>query len=253
MPDNPAWRLHSILKRMLSYESNTLSNRTEFALGFGIRTALDETMDDNAVLYQMFELQKLAHEVLEWIKARDLDWTLFRQPMERLWGSIMGMNPKASWDTAKKRIDPGDLKSLLYCSHEFEKEIKRNIELLEQNEMKDLVAEVDALYDAVKDSNMPEDVKTFILEQLAAIKHAIRVYPYQGYESLQLALCRSVGATMLFSGRLDEVASAYPMEVSGWKKVMGHLSTVLTKAAEVATIAEPVKPVILRLFGIDGK
>ena len=163
----------------------------------------------------------------------------------------MQISLSAPWYETKNKLASDDVVSLRYLSHEFEQESKRNTKLVDQDEMKSLLAEVDELYNAVEASGMPEDVKTFILEQLAAIKHAIRVYPYQGYESLQLALYRSIGATLLFSGRLDQVAPQYPEEVSRWKVVMKHLSTVITKASEVATIAEPLKPHIARLLGIE--
>lgn len=256
MADNPATRLHSLLEKLLKYEPRSTNETTETVIrsallvgGIGVPEKEDYDKDD--VLYEVFLFQRLVNEVIEWIEKRELDRELFKRPVERLWRRIMQFSLSTPWNDTKKTLNPTDIMSLLYLSNKFEEEAKRNAQLVDQDELKDLVSEVDALYEAVQASNMPEDVKTFILEQLAAIRHAIRVYPYQGYESLQLALHRSIGSTILFSGRLDQVAQQHP-EVNGLKAVMRHLSAVLTKAAEVATIAEPLKPYIARLFGIEG-
>jgi hypothetical protein len=254
MPDNPANRLHYILEGMLKHEPRSTSEETSSVIAaawpyYGPRT-FGEDHHKDSVLYHVFYLQQLMNEVVNWIEGRELDRELFKRPVERLWRGILGVNLNLSWEETKKTLDPADVRSLLFLSREFEKEGERNAQLIDQEEMKDLVAEVDALYDAVKASDMPEDVKTFILEQLAVIKHAIRVYPYQGYDSLQRALQQNIGATMLFSSRLEQVAKQYP-EVNRLRVVMGHLSTVLTKASEIATIAEPLKPYIAFLLGSD--
>ncbi|HEY6187303.1 MAG TPA: hypothetical protein VIW80_06485 [Pyrinomonadaceae bacterium] len=255
MPDNPAWRLHSLLEKLVNHTPETIHEKTEVAIKAAFRFRGPRTFGEDHgkdyVLYHVFHLQQLAKDVIDWVEKRELDRELFKRPVERLWRAVLEIRPDALFTETKERFSLADVTSLRYLSHQFEQEGSRNKQLVDQDEMEDLLAEVDALYDAVQASGMPEDVETFILEQLAAIKHAIRVYPYKGYESLQLALYRSIGATLLFSGRLDQVAPQYPEEVSRWKSVMRHLSTVLTKASEVATIAEPLKPYVARLLGME--
>jgi len=244
MPDNPAYRLHWLLEKLLAYKALPLSgDTTRQAIGHALLSRgpqiLDGDYDEDSALYDVFELQQLIHEILAWIKVRDFDHELFKRPVERLWAGIMGIDPGSPWESTKKKLDPADVRSLLYLSHEFDKESKRNAQLLDQEEMTDLVTEVDALYEAVQASDMPEDVKTFILEQLAVIKHAIRVYPYEGYDSLRQALQQNIGAMLLFKERLDEVSDDYA-EVGRLKVVMRHLSNVVSKAADVISIAQPV-------------
>jgi hypothetical protein len=255
MADNPAWRLHMLLEKLVNHTPESIHEKTEVAIkaAFTFRrpSTFGEDYGKDYVLYHVFHLQQLAKDIIDWVEKRDLDRELYKRPVERLWRAILEIRPEALFTDTKKIFSLADVTSLRYLSPQFEQEGKRNKELVGQDEMEDLLAEVDALYDAVEASGMPEDVKTFILEQLAAIKHAIHVYPYQGYESLQLALYRSIGATLLFSGRLDQIAPQYPEEVSRWKRIMGHLSTVLTKASEIATIAEPLKPYVARLLGIE--
>lgn len=243
MPDNPAQMLHSYLERMLKYESQSPDDRTENAIVYavGVRGSrgFNEDYRKDPVLYHVFELQALINKIIDWIENRELDRELFKRPVEHLWRDIMGIDPKSKWDTNKKKIDLADVRSLLYLSKEFEKESKRNAQLIDQDEIKDLVAEVDALYDTVKASDIPEDVKSFILEQLAVIRHAIRVYPHQGYETLRRALHQNVGAMLLFKERLNEVSDNYP-EVDRMKVVMSRFFNIVSKAADIITIAQPV-------------
>jgi hypothetical protein len=243
MPDNPAWRLHSYLEKLLKYETESPDATTGNIIGYalavrGPRTFNADHRKDSA-LYHIFELQILIDEVIEWIENRELDRELYKRPVERLWRAIMGIDPKSKWDTAKKKLDPADVRSLLYLSNEFEKEGKRNAQIVDREGIKDLLAEVDELYNAVRASGMPEDVKTFILEQLAVIKHAIRVYPYKGYKSLQEALQRNIGAMLLFKNRLDELSDNYP-EVGRMKVVISRFFNIVSKAADIVTIAQPV-------------
>src|SRR5438105_2821790 len=97
MTGNPAWRLHSILERMINHtsysETSTAREVIAAAWPLGIGIPEDSDYDEDSTLYHVFELQQLIHEVVRWIENRELDRELFKRPVERLWKGIMGVDP----------------------------------------------------------------------------------------------------------------------------------------------------------------
>ena len=143
-----------------------------------------------------------------------------------------------NWSQENHLLEISDLRSLSHCSLEFSRLDNLPVYPTEDIVIKDLTREVDALYQSVSEGNLPEDVQKFLLEQLEIIRRAIRNYRFRGVSSLQEALERNVGASILNSSRLEEVDQEE--DVKKFKDVIGRLYSIVSKSSKLVSVGEQV-------------
>lgn len=148
-------------------------------------------------------------------------------------------NLDAPWDDFKKRILDRDLTALRYCSNLLSKHFEEAS--IPDSQLKEILAEVEALYSDVWMSELDKDLKKIALENLQNIKNAIHDYNIRGADGLQEALALVVGTAMI-SGPPAEASTTNLVEKSS------KLIDLLIKALKLARAAKPLLKAALEKF-----
>jgi hypothetical protein len=148
-------------------------------------------------------------------------------------------NLDGAWDEFKKRILDRELTALRYCSNLLSKHFEEAA--IPDDQLKEILAEVEALYSDVWTFDLDKDLKKIALENLQNIKNAIHDYKIRGADGLQEALALVVGTAMI-SGPPAEGSTTNLVEKSS------KLIDLLIKALKLARAAKPLLKAALEKF-----
>jgi hypothetical protein len=184
--NNPAGRLHRILSRAKSAgQANVLS---AFASAFEIpSTNIPE------VLMNLGRLGVAVDEVSEELRRVNATDTLelYLESAPQLKSALSIQNLGTAWESYKNHIRDEDLRALRYCSKDLSKLSFE--EALSDEQIKDLKAKVETLYeDVLSSTDLEAQLRRVILGHLDSIRRAIHNYRVEGIRPLAEALSITV-------------------------------------------------------------
>jgi hypothetical protein len=100
-----------------------------------------------------------------------------------------------------------------------------------------LLTQVEALYSDIWTSDLNEDLKKIVLENLQKIKTAVNDYRIRGADRLQDALATVIG-TFAMVGPIDAA------DVSDGSKALQRFSKVVDLLMKIVTLAKATKPLL---------
>lgn len=133
---------------------------------------------------------------------------------------------------------------IIFCSDVLGK-MGADEEISAEN-LENLSAEVNRLYESVLASSLSPEIKLIVLQQLEAIRRAIHEYRVTGIIALQEALAGAVGQVALHK---EEFQHEKGQEVERFGKVLTTLDTLISVAMKAKPLLAPLSQYIPRLLG----
>lgn len=159
---------------------------------------------------------------------------LFRDCFSRIKGITSATLLNVEWAGHKRGLPPDVLIALKWAAWTLPKEEDE----LSLEELVSLIAELDALQDAIAASSLSPYVMDFVLRQLGLIRIALRQYRIGGITPVEAALEATYGAVRRSSTALSkQVEDARPED----KTLLTRFKTVLSKTAETADKVDKVR------------
>lgn len=231
--ENPVSRLHEILLKAKNIESasNAISG---WATVFNLQiTNKDSFQIELEVFNCLIQLHKLIDEVEQLLRENEktqnegyLNLLSNVQRSIRV-GAASGLN-----------LLPGVNNSeLMVLELLAEKITPSNPEpVIEEEQLKGLLVELNGLYEEVAGSLLNEDLKKLILDQLEIIRRAIHEYRIRGITRLREALGESIGNLVLNSELLKQ--NSDKEEVNRFSKFFSKFASFVSFAANITKLVE---------------
>lgn len=238
--DNPAGRLYTLLK-----QAKALNNNSGYATWghiFNIPlTKSKNSIDDDAmveIIHRVMQLKELVVEVEDKLgKIEGINLSLYLTPFGRIKNALKATNLNlGNYVETLRPITDGDLTILIFCSEELAKHYSE--QRVNEDTLKGIIEEVTKLFNEVTKSDLPPELKVFILDQLEVIRRGISEYQIRGIERLRETLGELVGAILVKRETL-EVTKDQP-EVRKFGTIVQHLMSAVTFASDATTLIAAV-------------
>ena len=187
--DNPAERLHSILRRVLQ-----ASRGGKQVVGEVWAQALGVSFDDKArFLRRLSIVTGLPARILEELKTRDdLDSELFGKWRPQVEGVVGALNFQQNSEWILKHLSDTSMLSLEYCADA----LKRSTGGVDIETLSRLSEETERMILELQETDIDERVKDYILHRLQQIRVAIDDYTYGDGASLARVAEASIGSCL---------------------------------------------------------
>lgn len=231
--NNPAGRLYEIL---VTARKNVGINATVKSV---LTKALEIKSTDSIEMFdgvnKLFGLIKDTELAIK--KLQDVDIELYLSPVNEIKEAFRDFNLTGEWSTISHKIDRGTLEKLRFCADALARqqaEIPLNLE-----ELNELHSEVRLLLERVLDTQLNDDIKSFVFEKLQDVEQAIINYKFKGSDGLMRVVEATFGAALLNEDLRKE----------GENPVITSFFTTITRIASMLSIYTNTK----QLGGDVGK
>lgn len=248
--DNPAGRLLNIFRLTRGINSQT-TGYEGWSKVFGIDCSrnVPSLNDQYKLVGHLQELRELVTTAQEAISSiEELNNPLYLSPFSNLQVAVPEIYQLGhQFGSIAFKVTDIDLTRLEFAAHELS---KRHPEpLVDEKTLESLVADINALFDEVKASLLPEELKKLILSQLSSILLAIQEYRIGGIERLQEVLPSIVGTLYIvqnFSEKPSNKETASTL--SRVKKILTGFVSAVTFVSKAQPLIGPVTTVIRLLL-----
>jgi hypothetical protein len=237
--DNPAQRLHDILKDAATRPAGQPVIEIWSAI-FGFqpndiicfyRTAeyLNSLLDDTE-----FRIRQLA----------DLNHDLYLGDVQSIRRSILPKSTGDSWQSMAAPLLHGALTSLAFCAHELSKHHKEvNIT---KEDLSSISEEASKLYKSIVNAELDQDLKTVLFDLITTIKMAVDNFKIRGADGLKRSVVYAAGIIKLHEARFRNTSKIPDvMEVF---RFVGTVVSLVKVAYNISELPEGVSSI----FSIDA-
>ncbi|HVF90410.1 MAG TPA: hypothetical protein VNH22_10105 [Blastocatellia bacterium] len=243
-PDNPVARLFNILQ---SFKGLGGGGHTKQQVGkvFGLaNTSMPlEKIDTVAIVVKVLNVVKLAEEAEDCLhKIEGLNKGLYLRafPQIRQTLNLMLGSMDTAWDTCHQSLKNIEFTALEFAADQLSKHPLE--QLIDDEELKTVQAEIDSVYDSVSKSELNKELKHLILDQLELIRRALHEYKLRGAKRLREAFAESLGNLFLEGPLLKE--SKDEPEVNLFWKVYAKFGSLVSFANKAAPYVELVGKIL---------
>lgn len=193
------------VKRLYDVVKNAIRISEEFRKKNGSRSprirdvwSLQFSIDEKDVL-ELFvvaaELYRLSDDCVELISSIEgLDKTLFVTPIIKIRNAFSHRNLDLSFEKVESQINGQTLYGLEFCVERVKRE---NYEVeLKVKDIDDIKKDIEALIKSVTDSELPDELKVFILHCSSDIQRSLHLYKINGINGIEWTLESCIGAVM---------------------------------------------------------
>jgi hypothetical protein len=245
--DNPASRLIAIVEKAhaILRENGNIPARAGWAYVFEIPTN-GKTVGDKdqfELISRLLQYIKLIDDVeaaLRSIEGINLERFLSPFPALR---SIVDLTA-LDQPFLPNRVDVTHMVILGFCEDkiaEYHLEPK-----IEEEQIKALLDDVNALYDDVLTSSLHEKLKKLVLEQLEHIRRAIHEYRIRGAERLREELVTLVGSYVLNKDLIEQEGDK--KEVRGFQHILNSFAATVAFASHTTRLIEAAATYLPKLL-----
>ena len=243
--DNPAGRLHALLTAAKKHDTN---QNGLFIWGqvFGYRVdfskeALSAEVEIE-VTQKILQTRQLVEEAEAAIRAIEgPNQEIFLRPFPRIREAFrINIIGKASYRGLLNHISEGDMTVLEICSGELSRLHAEDV--IEQGQLEQLLEDINALFDQIQQSSLPDILRIFLLDLLESMRRAIQEYRIRGARRLKEELEKIVGALVVNGSEIEKAKDAE--EVSRFAQVFSAFVAMVTFANKATPLFGPVVRVI---------
>ncbi len=242
--ENPAGRLFKILSEAKA-RNDSLPSRLVWANILKI-----DPTDISTILLNISELINLIHLTKNAIQKIDgINHEIYLKPFTKLEGAFASTNFEIGWSSFRGQLDDATMVALQFCSDTLSRQISENE--ISKEELDALLKEVNELLSMIIKSNLPEEIKSFLIDNLENIRRAIITYRIRGALSLKYVLESNIGSFYFHREQIDKViksgdgATIFPV----FFRVVDKLNKLVSFAINTKKLASPM---INLLLGNDG-
>jgi len=236
--DNAAGRLWKVLTA--AQPLNGGQTHAQLARAFGLEGS------DTLTVVRALTLAVEAVDEIEWRVKRMSGVThdLFLDSIKPVREAFLAATQNYDFNQWKgSHLRPEYLKSLLFCSdllskHYPEKEI-------EQDELLTLTKVLNELYESILASQIDDNLRLIILEQLQNIQQSIREYRVKGVYVLKKALSTATGQIILHSAEFQTLNKSDGALLQKFVDMLAFLDRITSIATKSKELLSPLLPVLL--------
>jgi len=249
MANNSVQRLYDIIIGVRKFSDTNVSTANAFASVLGI-----ENLDNNYSLF--YQRISVVHSLISF-SNREIqripggDKSKYIEPID----AISKAMSKLQWETAVRHTSLGQIPPQTITALEFAAlrvtELKLEKEISGEDIKKLLKGVNELIQEVMELEDLPEDLKTFVLERLDSLRFAIEFYRYAGYS----AIATATDALVFGVGRYQDHASHRsinpPTEASItlFQKVCIYASSVYTAIEITNNIVQLLETISKKLIG----
>lgn len=227
--ENPAGRLFEILSTAKTAQDN-LPIKQVWANTFEI-----DQNDTGALLLNVAEIINLVHLTKGEIQKLDgIDHKIYLRPFAKIERAFATTNLEAPWQAFKNHLDDATMVALQFCSDTLARQIGEN--KISKEELDTLLQEVDMLLSKILESGLPEEIKSFLVNNLENIRRSIITYRIRGASSLKHVLEGNIGSIYFHREQLEEA-----VKNEDNKEIFPKFFTVIDKLSRLVSFALSVK------------
>lgn len=152
---------------------------------------------------------------------------VFEPPLRKVEAGISTTNLGAPWQNVKNNLSPEVLLSLRYNAEI----LGMQEQPIDDEEVEDLLAEVDALQEKLSDASLSPDVRALVERQVEAIRNALGDYRIRGASAIKDAVHKAAGEVIEHKESIAENRESEAVSQLGqiWRRLT-QLADSLTKA-----------------------
>jgi len=235
-PNNPAARLIVLLEKARSIPGNVQIRQ-------GWAGLFDVAPDDlPGILLGISDLIQLTHETRRAIEALEgHDHALYLRPIDKILSILTIGRFDIEWAQVTNQLDETTLYGLSVCNDVLAKYSQEKP--IAQENIETLLKDVDDLRQEVLGSELPDDLKVFMVEQLEKLRTALLRYRLFGTKSLKSALESITGAVIL---------QGYTILPFWDSPMIKRLIAVLTTVATLVTLSQGFAALSAGIKGLLG-
>ncbi|MBF4254712.1 hypothetical protein EA007_28270, partial [Vibrio anguillarum] len=111
---------------------------------------------------------------------------LYLSSFSRIERALIPLNLAATWSNVKVHLSDEALTRLQFCAEELSRFYAEDS--LSEEELKNIIEKIEALFDTVYSSNLPDALRFALLEEVERLRNAISMYKIKGAKGLKDAL-----------------------------------------------------------------
>ncbi len=221
-PNNPAARLLEIINKARSIPGNV-------STGDGWAKLFDlNSKDLPEILLRISDLFQLIYETRRAVEElNDYDHQLYLRPIDKVVSAFTTIRFDIEWAHIINQFDETTLYGLSICSDVLSKYSKE--QPIDEETIKALLKDVNDLQEDVLKSGLPDELRSFLLEQLEKLRSALLNYRVFGSKRLKSTLESITGAVFL---KGNDIAPFWDNPLV--KRTIG----ILTQIANIVTVAQ---------------
>lgn len=147
------------------------------------------------VIEQLIQLRMLFEEAENSLREIEgLDESLYIEPLDAMSRVVSDLTKlDRPWAEFVGVLSPENMRSLSFIEDRFSTEGRFNEEMISPDDLSKIQTEAMALYDQIKKSDLPKNVKTILLDLVLEIHKAIHEYRVRGARRLKEAIGKTIG------------------------------------------------------------
>jgi len=173
-------------------------------------------------------------------KISGIDHDVYLKWMPAVQSSFSNINLGRNFNEFKNPLSDHTIYGLEVCAELLSRHSAEKI--LNPTDLKELDAEVTKLFDALLDSDLHPDLKSFILTRLDEIHLAILDYEFAGPKPLQRAVEAVVGSALFEKQKYDRFAGTE--HYKAFWKIISKAALIVTIVSGTLQIADGLKKVL---------
>lgn len=243
MPDqnNPAGRLYLLLDEFRKHPDSDKVDKAWTDV-FGIKPL--EPLDLSLAIS---EVVTLVEETKKQISAQNVDHQLYMKPFIQIQKLFtLGFAHKLS--TARPFVDDTVMSGLEYCAELLSRTIGETV--IEQEKLDTLLENVNQLLENISESDLPNELKILLQDNLLSLRRAILHYRIHGAEGLKKAIEIALGSMWIYSQQKHEETDKTGKElVKNYLMIMFYTMSVVADAYALAQLAPGALDTFMPLLG----
>ncbi len=220
-PNNPAGRLLIVINGL----RNQKNRRMHDAWGEALKVDPNEI---SKLIERVSFVSKLVDETEFRIKSlEDLNHELYLRWVPLVRKIFISLNLDTNLTSINQTLSPEALAGLEFCDDVLSQRCPEK--MVDPEKLTELTNEVQQLMDDVLKSDLPDDLREFILDKLDLLLRALEMYQFTGIKPLSDALDGVIGST-LRSGKEWNVESINTVSVQNFWGLLGKISIIINFA-----------------------
>ncbi|WP_367899798.1 hypothetical protein [Bacillus pseudomycoides] len=240
--ENPAHKLHILLDEAYNDCKNTSNTSFKKTWSKVFRIAPNDT---SALMTSMSSMLNLFLTTKEYVKKNDrLNNNKNLKFLTKIEIALSSMNFEGSMEHFKHHIDNETLTALSYIGESMYFIYDLHESQINGEEIRDLIHEIDNLIENITNSNLPENVKTLLFNNLNSIRTSLITYKISGVEGMQTALEQTIGSLFINNEAITPVAQ--DENVKGIFNIIDKMNTLLSTGVAAKDLIGPLFGLLLK-------
>ena len=237
---NPMKRLYNLLEKVVSYaEEERYSLSSSMSMVWGHAMDLDEEEDMESFHNSLLDLMRLIATCEDIIKkTHSMNQSLYSSQMSRIKRAAFSIG-SSTWGDFRNEFNNDFLLAMQWAIEGMNEFVSE--EVISDEELKDMHAELQGIIDRLVPSNLPLEFKTSLIDGLTAIQVAIQDYRLFGAEGIRNAIDRNVGLLYRHLEDSGDIEQSESKDVARDAiNCIWRIDKIVSATSKVKELAQPI-------------